>query len=465
MKLDTKHFKTFSVRALRTRASALLLVVFGLLGMNGGLWMRPLLADSSKPAALTGTIAYVVDGKEIRLIEADGSNDRLNWRVPNAETDNISGVAWKPDASGLAFTSDYEQECSLRQSEVYTVHPDGSNLKRITNAPACDELGTFAKGSVTVQVQNTLNDVSIVFVYVQGAPQAKTLIVAAGGSRTITLTDVADFGAGVEQFVVVSAGLYRWINPLARADVLPGETVDAGEVQLTNANKFENWGANSPSWRRDASTIGFTVGSIGMYEISPTPANGLWGEPLPMGANAFASAMAFSPVGDDVLYVNGSMILKGMPGANPQSTELVNYEGTFAGLDWLPDGSGFVFAQFSTFVGVGNTWLYTFEGPQLTSLTELESGYAFNPAISPDGRSIVYAYAATGESVPELRIRSLDGSQDEPLGVSGTLPDWGLTAQNPEPTPEQTPGPTPNPTPGPTPGPDADKTYLPNLVR
>ena len=392
-------------------------------------------------------------GKEIRLIEADGSNDRLGWRVPNAAEDMISGVAWKPDAMGLAFTSDFEQECSLRQSEVYTIHPDGSNLKRITNAPACDELSAFAKGEVTVKIENTLTDVSIVFVYVQGAPQARSVIIPAGTIRNITLTNVADLGDGVEQFVVVSAGNYRWINPLARADVLSGQTVDAGEVQLTNANKFENWGAYSPSWRRDASKIGFAVGNIGTYEIFPTPANGLWGEPLPLGDGAFASAMAFSPVGDDLLYVNGSQILRGKPGENPQNTVLVNFDGVFAGMDWLPDGSGFVFAQFNTFVGVGNLWLYTFAGPELTSLTELESGYAFNPAVAPDGQSIVYASAATGDSVPELRIRSLDGAEDVPLGVFGTLPDWGLTAQNP------------GPTPGPDPVPGDDKIFLPNLVR
>ena len=240
-------------------------------------------------------------------------------------------MAWKPDSTGLAFTSDYEQECSLRQSEVYTLYPDGTHLKRITNAPKCDELSSFAKGSVTVNVENTLIDVSIVFVYVQGASEAKTVIVSSGQSRNVTLTDVADLGDGVEQFVVVSAGNYRWINPLARADVKSGDTVDAGSIRLTNANKFENWGSYSPSWRRDAGTIGFTVDSLGMYEISPTPVNGALGDPLPMGEGAFAERDGLFVCEGRGALCQLTQIVLGVPGDNPQSTPLVNYDGVLGG--------------------------------------------------------------------------------------------------------------------------------------
>ena len=448
--------RKFSVLACCARVGSIILVVVAVLSMGGKVWAKSAQASDVSPTALTGTIAYITgNGTEVRAIEADGSNDRKLWHVPNDGTDMISGLAWNPNSTGLAFTSDYEQECSLRQSEVYTLYPDGTHLKRITNAPKCDELSSFAKGSVTVNVQNTLIDVSIVFVYVQGAPEAKTVVLPAGQSRKITIPDVADLGDGVEQFAVVSAGNYRWINPLARADVKPGDTVDAGSIQLTNANKFENWGAYSPSWRRDAGHIGFTVGSLGMYEISPTPANGVWGDPLPMGDGAFASAMAFSPVKDEVLYVNSTQIVLGVPGDNPQSTPLVNYDGVFGGMDWLPDGSGFVFAEYNTFLGNGNMWLYKFAGKQLTPLTELASGFAFDPSVSPDGQSIVYVYAATTESVTELRIRSLDGNTDEALGVSGTLPDWGVTAQSPDPDQD----------PDPNPGQNDERIFLPNLVR
>ena len=108
-------------------------------------------------------------------------------------------------------------------------------------------------------------------------------------------------------------------------------------------------------------------------------------------------------------------------------------------------------------------WLYKFAGEQLTPLTELESGFAFEPSVSPDGQSLVYVYAATTESVTELRIRSLDGNTDAALGVSGTQPDWGVTAQNPDPGPD--PDPTPDPTPDPNPQQSDERIFLPDLVR
>ena len=126
----------------------------------------------------TGTIAYVraggTDGDQIRLIEPDGSNDRALWTVPVPDPQGrleILSLAWRPDATELAFSSNHEDVCSIFASDIYSIHPDGSNFRRVGNGPACHELSQFPKGNVTVTVRNYTSKFSTTFhVYVQGAP-------------------------------------------------------------------------------------------------------------------------------------------------------------------------------------------------------------------------------------------------------------------------------------------------------
>ena len=48
--------------------------------------------------AQKGTIAYVHDGTEIRLIDPDGANDRRLWTHPDLKKAlGIDSLAWSPD--------------------------------------------------------------------------------------------------------------------------------------------------------------------------------------------------------------------------------------------------------------------------------------------------------------------------------------------------------------------------------
>ena len=125
---------------------------------------------------VTGTIAYVVGddttGDQIWLIEPDKSHNReiYSLGVPDPYGVNmITGLAWRPDAGELIFTSDHEDDCSWYNSDVYAILPDGSGYRRVTNGPACAELANYPQGSVTL-------DTSSVYgyqVYLQGAPGLK----------------------------------------------------------------------------------------------------------------------------------------------------------------------------------------------------------------------------------------------------------------------------------------------------
>jgi len=65
---------------------------------------------SNPPAAPSNaTIAYARGG-EIRLVEPDGTNDRSLWTVPRPDLPyTVTSLAWKPDATELAFSSDHEE--------------------------------------------------------------------------------------------------------------------------------------------------------------------------------------------------------------------------------------------------------------------------------------------------------------------------------------------------------------------
>src|SRR4051794_20547401 len=108
-----------------------------------------------------GTIAYVrynnETGDEIWLINPDGSDNHRIYSVGKPDPEGvfyILGLDWRPDASEIAFTSNHEATCSLYESDLYAIQPNGSGYRRITNAPTCTELAGYPKGSVRVEVQN-----------------------------------------------------------------------------------------------------------------------------------------------------------------------------------------------------------------------------------------------------------------------------------------------------------------------
>jgi hypothetical protein len=442
------------------------------------MWVAHPTVWAKRSAALTGTIAYTT-GQELRPIEADGSNDRLLFQVADAELHKINGLAWHPAANQLAFTSSHETTCSRFRSDIFTIYPDGSNLQRITNSPACSALAGYATGTVTVQVANQLLGESIFILYVDGAPEAQTVVVPAGVIREVTVTGVADLGPGVEQRVVIfQTEQNNWIWPTARVDVIAGQTVSAGEFPINNSNRFDRYGAYEASWRRSGEQLAFALGSVGAYQISATPA--VVSEPTAMfdATGIFASAVAYSPVSDEVLLYNPPIISRATPGDPSSITPVAEIETTLYGMEWLPDGSGFVFAVSGgadeNFQPVyANIWEHRFASGEFIQITNFTTEFAFHPSVSPDGQQIVFAYAASNTAPVELRIMQRDGTNVQPLGVNGQWPKWSpTTVTNPQPTstPDATPTattdptqPTPTSTPVVTPDPDElpNRNYLP----
>jgi hypothetical protein len=446
--LQTKFLSTF-----------VLLLSVGLLVLNPQGPLNPLPAMQAQTN--TGTIAFVrpggLEADEIWLIEPDGSNERRIWTVGQPDPNGIfqiSDLDWRPDAAELAFASDHEFACSLFDSDLYAIQPDGSGHRRITNGPLCAGLAGYAQGAVSVTVRN-FTTLSPLFVYVQGAPEVQSVLVPQGGSATVTFPNVADFGDGVLQQAVAIFGLDRWLAPIALVDVIPGQTVHAGTIDVAGAG-FRNFGAYVPSWHSDSSRLGYVLTSAGsMYGLPANPPAGYHGVSLlnlAQGEIPSSDVMDWGPapgLANELLYASylNSGIYRVTEGSDNTGTRLIE-TGIEQVIDvqWLPDGSGFLYTQTGDFRSNANIFHYDLASTDVTPLTAFTNEFAIDVSPSPDSQWIVFERSATIELTSgDLWIMRRDGTELQLLVENGLRPSWSLQE------PQQPPAP-------------AAKSYLP-LVR
>jgi hypothetical protein len=423
-------------------ARAVGLSICGLLGVVafGSVAPHPVAAQT-----VAGTIAYMRDndtsGDEIWLIEPDGSNNRRIWSTGQADPSfgdpfRITDLDWSLDASAIAFSSQHEQACSIYESDIYTIQPDGSGYRRITSSPACAALASYPKGNVTVTVRN-FTTLGPLYVYVQGAPMAQ--YVPAGSSTTVTVANVADFGDGVLQQAVVIDGPDRWVAPIALADVKPGQTVHAGRLDVSG-NGIENLGAYTPSWHRNGTRLGFiSNGCGGMAQIAAHPQTNETGTYLLQAQNVFACVLDWGPtpaLANQLLYwiqvkdgVGDGGIYRVTEGSTNRGTELVDtgIEGVID-VQWLPDGSGFLFTK-GNYIDHANVYRYDFASGRVTQLTTFTSEFAIDVSVSPDGQWIVFERAATQNlTAGDLWLMRRDGTNMRRLVQNGMRPSWSQRA-------------------------------------
>lgn len=391
--------------------------------------------DRQPAVAAPTTIAYVRGGQDIRLIQPDGSNDHSIWTEPQNGIDSvIQDLDWRPDAGAIAFASNHEEACSRFDSDIYAIFPDGTGLRRITNPPTCAELANYPKGTVTVTVRNFIGGGPF-FVYVQGAPSILPVVVPAGGSSTVTFNDVADFGNVLQQAVVIE-GLDRWIAPIAAADVKPGQTVNAGTIDVSG-NGVRQFGARGPAWHSDGTRLGYIFGDCaGMWQIGANPAAGDSGQQLLQAGSVFACVMDWGPtpaLANQILYYSylDDGIYRVTEGSASAGTRLVATTGDELVFDvqWLPDGSGFLYTKTGDLLADANVYRYDFASGQSTPLTSFTDTFARDVSISPDGQQIVFDRAATQDTLSsDLWIMNSNGSGQKLLVQDGRVPSWSQKA-------------------------------------
>jgi hypothetical protein len=416
-------------------------------GMEAFAWQdrtsgEHIIAPASNAGVQQGTIAYVnQDGTEIWLIEPDGSNNRRLWTMPSIDPDGgnaITGLDWRPDAGALAFASTHEKYCSWYHSDIYILAPDGSGLRRVTNAPNCAALASYQKGTVTTIIENSTFSSGMIGVYVQGAQQVQVVPITPFDSVQVTFTDVADLGDVVQPVTAIYGG-YRYFGA-AYANVQPGQTVDAG-VLTVSGEGYWHMGAHQTSWRYDASGIGYTTTNCTeIYNISPSPIDGAIGDPVLNTADLLPCVMAWGPTAaraNQVLYSVTNVweddiigIYLETAGSNNPGQRLValpDFEGEFIhDIQWLPDGSGFLFTKSHVDLGImSDIFEYNFASGSATQITNFgDDEYALNFSISPDGQQIVFSLAREFDGPTNLYIMQRDGTNMSLLVANAGYPAW-----------------------------------------
>ena len=405
-----------------------------------------ILTTLNVPAQESAKIAYIRNGSEIRLIDSNGNNDRQLWTHPDAkEPLGLFDLAWRPDGKELAFSSAHEAAYSFYHADIYSIRPDGSGFKKITNAPDHKQFDQYKKGSVTVTVRNmqysfqqTQASQGIFMINIIGADEPMQITLPPGASKTITFKSVADFGSKAQALVAIN-GPIRWFMP--GTDVVAGKTVKAPDL-LISGNGIEMMGAFRPVWKQDGSMISYRDGYCMVKVIPANPPVGeiifkqLFKGKNPMGTctwdwgpgNGMENQIIYTE--NESNEVSGIYRMKEGESHDPKTylTKFANYQYQVAhDLKWLPDGSGFLFSSTSLMMDAANIFKYDFKTKQTTQVTKVEGAFARRFTISPNGQWIVYERARTkdGYDDVDLWIIRLDGSKDRLLVKNGLGPSWG----------------------------------------
>jgi hypothetical protein len=391
-----------------------------------------------RSGALEGKIAYVRGNTEIRLINPDGSNDRRLWTHPDLHEElGIFELAWRPDGGELAFSSAHEATSSLYLADIYTIGPDGTGLKKLTNPPERAGFGRFPKGSVTVTIRNDQpGDVTsgIFIVYVAGADEPQQVLIPAGSSKTVVFKSVADFGRHA-QSVIAMFGKYRWFT--TGVDVIAGRNVVSPPLDILGKG-YDMLGAFRPVWRSDSSRVSYRSGLCIVSSISPqtTPGeysfNPIFGGKNPMGTCTWDWGPTATTANQIIYSENSahSAIYQMTEGGTHPGTKLTEFSDIdyqlLYDLHWLPDASGLLYSTVNLFRDSANIFRYDFATKRTAPVTRLEKEFARAFSISPDGRFVVYEKCPTAddETGCDLWTVGTNGSDPRLLVRNGLRPAW-----------------------------------------
>ncbi|NCC31585.1 MAG: hypothetical protein EOM24_06100 [Chloroflexia bacterium] len=410
---------------------------------------------------LSGSVGFLSQqGQQpsVERIQPDGSGRQTMWQHPSAFAPNIYSIAWSPDGQEIAFVSDHEGVYSPFHSDIYALAADGSNLRRISNAPMHAGWPHGRQtGAVTGRIYNGHASFGYTFVvYIEGAQEVVAVSMPEFGQTVdFTFPQVADNGDGALQTIVFNWSRDSCANGKefsVPVDVLPGQTIDVGTITFNGyCNKYN---VSNLTWKSDGSTIaGVMLNGSRRFQRS--------GESI--GRDLFTTPdrlpydLAWSPVSDQILSTRQTQglsdgIFLGTAGGDPGSQIMIDNQSTQQNPAWLPGGNGFIFTYNNNTIG-----RYDISTQQGSSIVTFFNETIDSLTVSPDGNYAAFERRNAQGQADVWVMRLNPPNLMWPLTNDGVSrhPDWSRV----------NPGNEPSPTPTPIPGVRDQKVYLPDVKR
>ena len=369
-------------------------------------------ALTSAPAARHRVLFNRFKVPEIGIFIADAGG--MNERLVTAHKESEYSPSLSADGKWVVFTSEH-----AGQSDIYRVHPDGSDLQQLTNDPAFDDQGALSPDSAT-----------LAFVSTRGAGNANIwlLDLATKKTRNLTNSRAGDFRPSWSpdgQWIAFSsdrdsnAGVYpgQW-ELLQSTGIYIVHPDGTGLRRLTRAGGF----AGSPSWSQDGRKVLFyETDETGAYLAKSAGSRTeivsidvTTGERRQYTASNETKLSPQWLAGGKIGYVvRGTDDKEGLKVWSPDRTVAMAVKGKVRHGNWSADGKQIVYERIVRGAATEHLISTTSRDPDF----ELVLSEPF-PSFSPDGARLLYsAYGKNGTDTSDtsIQIMKADGSAESTL--------------------------------------------------
>jgi Tol biopolymer transport system component len=353
--------------------------------------------------------------------------------------DGFFRPAWSPDGRWIAFTSDRNTEWKshdqgaawehLQELAVYIVHPDGTDLKRLspegvtTGSPkwAADGKHLIAyQGDVEVSWLSRVDQLSM-----KATSQIVTIDVETGENQALTS------GAGVK--------LYPQFLPNGRFAYSTKAAQITGIMYSDGAKPFPS-DLREPSWTSDGRQVVFErINNLPLAQNTPLYSwdakyDYRYTDVFPMFAKDGTLALSSKDIDTSLVTMKADgrdekLVFQSTThcaaGKNP-SGQCGDMIGVALSPSWMPDSKRIVFSFGGYWrtrdQNVANVKMINADGTGVIDLTATTSNTGF-ASVSPDGKEIVYRSWAKGDE--GLRIMNIEMRQVRVLTTDwDNVPGW-----------------------------------------
>jgi Tol biopolymer transport system component len=287
---------------------------------------------------------------------------------------SASTVTAAPRTERLAFGADVQGNV-----DVYTVRPDGSGLRRLTDSPAFDACARYSSDGRWIAWCSGVGPVTEIWV-MRADGRRKSQLTRFGGR--MTFPDFSPDG----RTVVFSGRLAGVSN---NNEIYATSRRGEGLIQLTDDPAEDSWPAFSP----DGTQIAFMSSRAGVRQIWVMKADGSSPTQLTTDPIAKGQLPRWSPDGKRIAYPTADPALGediwviDVDGTN--RTRLTSALGAEFGPDWSPDGEQLTYVEASN-PAQRNVMIMNADGTGVRPVKPLGNQFvpSWQPRWSPGGVSL-----------------------------------------------------------------------------